>query len=197
MAAMRASRGDELKFHDVDLDDAVIAAGANVTGSINLIRQGVTENQRIGRKCVLRAIGWRFDVGIPDTTSTSAGNDVVRVILYLDKQANAAVAANTAVLESADYQSFNNLANKGRFLTLMDRTYSPAATAAAGDGTTNGVSGLTIPDTFFKKVDIPLEFKADVGDITDLTSNNLGVILCSRDGLATFASKIRLRFTDG
>ena len=57
-----AKPNGEMKFHDVDLDDAVIAAGANATASINLIAQGVTESTRVGRKCTITAINWRYRV---------------------------------------------------------------------------------------------------------------------------------------
>ncbi len=187
----------ELKFHDVDLDDATIASGANVTASINLIAQGVGESQRIGRKCTIKFISWRFTMTMPTRTAASI-SDTVRVLLYLDKQANGATAANTDVLESADYQSFNNLSNKGRFRTLMDRTYDINGNAGSGRGTTDTLSyGSKITnDSFYKKVNIPIEFTAGSGAITEITSNNIGVILMSEQGLASFESKFRLRFSD-
>ncbi len=189
-------RSGELKFHDVDLDDAVIAAGANVTASINLIPQGVTEIQRIGRKCTIRNINWRFNIFLGSQTSSSNSADVVRVIMYLDKQANGATAANTDVLESADFQSFNNLANKSRFRTLMDRTYAINAQAGGGDGTTEDYGLVQLEDSFYKNCNIPIEWDSTTGAITEIRSNNIGVILCSSSGLAGLNSKIRLRFSD-
>ncbi len=51
----------ELKFHDLDIDDATIASNGTIAQvSCNLIAQGVTEVQRIGRKCILRSVNWRF-----------------------------------------------------------------------------------------------------------------------------------------
>lgn len=184
----------ELKFHDVDLDDAVIAAGGAITSSINLIAQGTTESTRIGRRCTLRSINWRFEVTFPAGTTT-ATSDIVRVIMYLDKQANGATAAVTDILESADFQSFNNLANKSRFRTLMDRTYDMEA-GISGDGTTIDTGTATTSDSFFKNVALPLEFDSTAGALTEIRSNNIGVLLLSRSGIAGFTSKIRLRFSD-
>lgn len=186
----------EMKFHDVDLDDAVIAAGANVTATINIIPQGVTEIQRIGRKCTIRSINWRFNITLSPGTTSANTSDTVRVLLYLDKQANKATAASTDVLESADFQSFNNLANKKRFRTLMDRTYKITASAGGGDGTTEDYGATELNDAFFKKVNIPIEWTAGTGAMTEITSSNIGVILLSRAGVAGFTSKFRLRFTD-
>ncbi len=186
----------EFKFHDVDLDDGVIAAGGGITNSINLIAQGVTETTRVGRKCNIRQIGWRFLVDLPNTATIGNTADSVRVLMYLNKQANGATAAITDILESANYQSFNNLSNKNRFRTLMDRTYDLSTPAGAGNGTADSFSKEQVTDTFFKKVNIPIEFNSTAGAITEITSNNIGVLLISHAGLAGFESKIRLRFSD-
>ncbi len=187
----------ELKFHDLDINDSVIATGANIVqDSCNLIVQGITESQRIGRKCVVRNINWHFRFSLPATSVPGDTSDTVRIILYQDKQANGATATTTGILETADYQSFNNLANKSRFRTLMDRTYSLSAKSGAFDGTNDQFGEVNIHDTFFKAVNIALEFDAALGAITELRSNNIGVMLLSRAGVAGFSSTMRLRFSD-
>ncbi len=185
----------ELKFHDVDLNDTVVAATGTITPTINIIAQGVTESQRVGRKCTIKSINWRFQLKLPDATNPGSSADTVRLLMYLDKQANLATAAVTDIWEADDFQSFNNLSNKSRFRTLMDRTYDLNADIS-GDGTTIDTSVVIINDTFFKKVNIPIEFNSTAGAITEITSNNLGVLIISSQGLASFNSKIRLRFTD-
>lgn len=185
----------ELKFHDVDLDDAVVAATGGITDSICKIPQGTTEITRIGRKCTITNINWHFQVQLPAGTSTGGTADTVRVILYLDKQCNGAAATITGILESADFQSFNNLGNKSRFKTLMDRDYN-LNTNLSGDGTTVDSGLLLHNDSFYKKCNIPIEFDAVAGAITEIRSNNLGVLLISSQGIAGFVSKFRLRFSD-
>ncbi len=189
------TNGGELKFFDLDLDDATVANGGTITDSINKIAQGTTESTRIGRKCTIRSIGWRFEVTLPIDTTVGLA-DVVRVIMYLDKQCNGATATVTDILESANFQSFNNLANKSRFRTLMDRTYAINVSAAAGNGTSNDAADSVIEDSFFKKCNLALEFDATAGAITEIRSNNIGVLLIARTGAAGFSSKIRLRFSD-
>ncbi len=191
----RLGMGRELKFHDVDLDDTTVEATGAVTNSINLIAQGVTETTRIGRKCTIRSIGWRFRWSISGTTDENSTSDIGRVIMYVDKQANGATAAVTDILKSADFQSFNNLNNKGRFRVLIDRTYSlvipSGGTSAAG---VDQFGEMVLAGTFFKKVNIPIEFSSTAGAITEIRSNNIGVLLISGTGVCGFASKIRLRF---
>lgn len=187
----------ELKFHDLDVNDATVAAGATIAeDSVLAIAQGVGESERIGRKMMVRSIGWRFNVKMPSSSNQNSTGDIVRVILYQDKQTNGAAAVATDILESADYQSFNNLANKSRFLTLMDRTYVSNAAAGSGRGTTDTLAfGKSyVQDTFFKSVSIPVEYDSTTGAITEMRSNNIGVLLLSKEGIAGFDSKMRIRF---
>ncbi len=185
----------ELKFFDLEINDATVDAGGTITDSIHKIAQGITEKTRIGRKLTIKSINWRFNVGLPPGTSTSTTNDTVRVIMYLDKQCNGAAAAVTDIIETADYQSFNNLANKSRFTTLMDRTYTLNA-QLSGNGTTVDSAEVVENDAFYKKCTIPIEFNAADGLISEIRSNNIGVLIISEGGLATFGSKIRVRFSD-
>ncbi len=199
IAMGRYAGRSELKFHDVDLTDAVVAAGTNVTASVNLIAQGITESTRIGRKCTLKSIGWRYRLLLPevDAAATPLSGDNVRVIMYLDKQANGATAAGTDLLESADVHSFLNLANSGRFVVLLDKLYPMNYSTLASDGA--GVvsqTRMSWEKTFFKTCNIPIEFSGVAGIITEIRSNNIGVILVGNTGEASFSSKIRLRFSD-
>ena len=188
----------ELKFHDLDIDDVVVSATGTIQAGLNLIAQGVTESERIGRKCIITSIGWRYSVALveQDAVPTPAPPETFRIMLVLDKQANGAFPAVLDILETADFQSFNNLANKSRFRTLMDNTFNLNHVDLASDGAGVVSSSEVRQDfTFFKKVKIPLEFSAGTGAIAEIRSNNLFVLLISRAGLGSFESKMRLRFT--
>ncbi len=191
--------GGELKFHDVDLDDAVVAAGCNVTPTINIIPQGVTEITRVGRKCTLKQINWRWRAFLPeqDAVADPAQSDGLRMIVFLDKQANGAAAANTDIFESNDWQSFRNLANSGRFVILMDKniTLNYAGLGSDGAGVVSQAS-VHREGTFFKQCDVPIEFSGANGTIDEIRSNNIGIMLCGSNGIMGFDSKIRLRFSD-
>jgi len=203
-AAPAVAAGDvvpELKFHDVDLDDAAIDTGGTVTPTINIIAQGTTESTRIGRKCAIRNINWRYRMSLAELDAGGSPNngDVVRVIMYLDKQANKATAAVTDLLESANFQSFNQLANKGRFRVLHDKVYDMNYLTLASDNA--GVvssAQVQMSGEFYAKCNIPIEYdnSATDGSIGTITSNNLGVLLIGATGAAGFDSKIRLRFSD-
>lgn len=186
---------DEMKFHDLDINDATVATGGTISApSCLLIAQGAGESQRIGRKCVVKKIGWRFTLSLPDQVALAPHADIVRVILYLDKQCNGAAATTTQILEVDQYQSFNNLANKKRFRTLMDRTYDLNAIAGAYDGADDKNWQRNVSDSFYKDCNIPIEYDGATGAITEIRSNNIGVLLVGVNAQAIFASKMRVRF---
>ncbi len=196
----------ELKFFDQDVDDASVAVGATIftngsaEASLLRIPEGNGESDRIGRKVVIRKIGWRFKMLLVPATASASTSDVVRVIMYQDKQTNGAAAANTDILETADFQSFNNLANSQRFRILMDKTYTLRALSGSGRGTTDTLAfgEDQVTDTFWKTCNIPIEYNnaATTGALATIRSNNLGVLICSEQGLCVFGSKMRIRYSD-
>ncbi len=185
----------ELKFFDLDIDDAVVtAAGTIAEDSCCGIAEGTGEQNRIGRMCDVKSINWKYKIALP-ASAVVGREDTVRVILYLDRQANGATAAVTDILESDDFQSFNNLSNSRRFMTLMDRQHTLMSAAGAGDGTTNDSGPVSITGSLYKAVNVLLEYSNTTGAITELRSNNIGVLLISESGICSFESKMRLRFT--
>ncbi len=195
-----SGRNAELKFHDIDVDDAVVAQNGTILngGSINLIGQGTGESVRIGRKCTIRKIGWKWTMQNSSIATANAQN-VIRLILYLDKQANGATATITDILESNSFISHRNLANSGRFQILMDRNYT-FNPSIGGNGTALDTAGMDKAGSFYRNVNIPLEFTgtATPADITEIRSNNLGVLILGKQNInsTVFASKMRLRFSD-
>jgi len=177
----------------VDLDDALISSTGTITPTINIIVQGITESNRIGRKVVLRKIGWRYNLNFVSQAVMATTSDTVRLIVYQDKQTNGATAAVTDILESASFLSFNNLSNSGRFRILLDQHHSMhAPTAIAGPVT----GELDVHAGWFKDVNIPIEFSAATGAIAEIRSNNIGVLVISGVGGTKLTSKFRLRFSD-
>ncbi len=208
MGRRAAADGAELKFHDIDVDQAGADLSAGVilnTSSISLIGQGVTESTRVGRKCVVKAIGWRGNIQLETTAGAGVREGAeVRLMVVQDKQCNGAAPSVTGtggVLESANIHSFNNLNNKGRFRVLSDQTYQCNVECAAGNGTTNDTPSWFFPFSFFKSVNIPLEFSgtADPAVIAEVRTNNLFVLMIANtaDTGILLDSKIRLRFSDG
>ncbi len=196
-----SGRHGEMKFLDVDLDDAVVAAGGVITPTINIIPQNNTESGRIGRKCTLKSIYWSGDITLPEVSGAGSPGpfDNLRIILYQDKQCNGATSTALGILETVTVHAFRNLANSGRFQILMDRLIVMNY-LTMGLNSADGVDHAAVKKNFafYKKCNIPLEFdnSATTGVLTTIRSNNVGVLLVCENGIVGFSSKFRLRFSD-
>lgn len=194
-----SGRDSELKFFDKQFDVTTIAIAGELEDSINEIPQGVTESQRVGRKCTIRTINWHYLLKLTeeDAVATPPEADTIRMIMYLDKQCNGAIATVLGILETAEWQSFRNLSESGRFQILMDKTVDLNRTMGFSDGNAVGSSSeVNRSGAFYKKCNIPLEFSSTTGAIAEIRSNNIGILLLSRTNQVDFESKIRIRFSD-
>ncbi len=199
----RFANGGELKFHDIAVDDAVVAATGDIQngGTINIIPQGVLENNRVGRKCCLKKIMCKYGITLPeqDAVADPAGGDVVRVMIYVDKQCNGATATVANILASASYHSYRALENSGRFVMLCDKTHVINYRTLASDGAGVVSQGQVIQEyTFFKNITVPIEYdnSAATGVLTTIRTNNIGVLLISKNGIAGADMDFRIRFSD-
>ncbi len=211
----------EKKFIDGVLTDSDVVASGQVltntsaatpianTGSIVGIVQGVGEQQRIGRKCTITNINLRLNLHfISNTTGdgfTAVGeaHESIRFIIYWDKQCNGAVASVAELLEGAgtDFDLYREMSNLGRFKFLYDRIWVLNASAVAmGNGTAN--DSTVIVKDYIKKISlktfIPIEFNGATGGLTEIKSNNVGMLIWSKHGgrVSVQASNMRIRFID-
>ncbi len=191
--------GGELKWVDADLDVAALTAAAQFipsTGILNTIAQGTGESQRVGRKCVIKKIQLKYNLNLFAGIS-QANHDDVRVILYLDKQANGAIGTVATILQTDNFQSFRNMENVGRYVVLMDRLHIMNHSAAGGNGTAIETCTKTTNHSFYKDCNIPIEYSGANGTIDEVRSNNLGLmVLTATGGVTKFEGIIRLRYSD-
>ncbi len=199
----KAGGDAELKFKDSSHTDVTVAAGATILAdSIVEIGQDTTEQGRIGRKVTVRSINIRYKVtlGEQDAVASFPPADSLRFVVYLDKQCNGAVATATGItgiLANTDMRSFNNLANKSRFTILMDRVFSPNNSVGASDGAgLVSVAGSQWNYSWYKKVNIPIEYNATAGAITEIRSNNIGMMLIGETSQIGFDARVRVRYSD-
>lgn len=176
------------------------------SGTITDIPQGTGESNRIGRKCTITKLRARMNFEfITSETATlgeaSLAHETVRFMIYWDKQCNGTVAAAASILEADTYNSFRNLANKGRFVILYDQIFA-WNTAAIGSGNgTDSKSALVVGDyqiRINKKLYIPIEYSGTTGTLSEIRSNNIGMMVWAKHGarMKMTASRIRLRFND-
>lgn len=197
-----APRGGELKFFDTfDAATNVASTGTIMEPSLCLIPQGVTESNRVGRKCTIKSISGRLlCIKLSGATLSTQAASNLRIIVYLDKQCNGATAAVTDLLDTSvittELLQFNNLANSGRFKTLYSKDIVMNSNAATGSGTSSSV------DRFWKKFNIrcniPVEFSSTTGAIGEIRSNNIGVLMVAGAGnpVVSVQAGYRVRFSD-
>ncbi len=195
-----APKGGELKFFDTTRAlVAAAAAGAITNSSLNLIPQDATESGRIGRKCVLKSVMLKGVVVMDVSAAAGEADQSLRVIVYCDKQCNGATAAAADLIDGPLIHGFRNLSNVSRFKVLYDKTTNCPIRAI---GQSAAGTYTTMQDSFqfqiYKKVNIPLEFSGATGAITELATNNIGVLIFSYTGqrLPRIAYTCRVRFSD-
>jgi len=195
--------GVEKKFLDTACNDPALDTTWTqvATGSsIHVLAQGTTGSTRIGRKVTLT------DILLHGHCGTGSLGDVesapvpihVKVAVVLDKQANGAVpSASDIWVTDSSINSFNNLANKGRFkiLYMWHETLHPTAGAGNGDAENDWAGEMKIIE-WAKKVKIPVEFSSTTGAITEIKSNNITIWTCASAAVGSVTLNCRVRYTD-
>jgi len=193
----------EKKFKDTDVAEVGDLTNGVITSSLNLIPQGTTDITRIGNKVTITNINVRFGVGSDTQGGANTLEDGnLRVILYLDKQANGADATNLDILTQSGMGAttinrFRNLDQVDRFVILKDKIYrgpNNSGYLAGGTQTTNvGVLWYNIS----KKCNIPIHFSSTTGAITELKSNNIGILVVSDTPYVNFRDAwARVKYVD-
>ncbi len=193
--AVIASLGVEKKFFDGSKGNTnVSSAGTIADDSLVEIAQGDGESNRDGRKVIIKSIHVK-GLCKADATSvpTETGNRI-RIVMYQDKQANGATATVADLLEDSDINGFRNLTNSGRFNFMYDRSYDLNNMAGAFDGTNDQFGELHLGFSINKTCEIPVQFSSTTGAITEITSNNIGMMFIDEEGNSTIQYRWRVRF---
>lgn len=170
----------------------IASTGTILSTSLNLIPGGTTDNTRVGRKVNIKSIQLQGVFFLPGTATAADMADSYRFMVYWDKQANKAAAGVTDILSTAVFHSFNNLSNSSRFQIL--KSYRGSLNGTAGIAGSSGERQEEF--SCYIPCDIPVEFTSTTGAITEITSNNIGVIGISQDGKIQVSYQARIRYTD-
>ncbi len=152
------------------------------------------ESGRTGRKVVVTNVAMRFTFtwfhendGITQAINTD--DNTVRLLLVIDKQANGVSAGILDVLDqSGDVTNllhcFNQLANKGRFITLMDKLI--VFNSKYMKNTTTDITHETREVKFYKRCRIPIMYNSSNGVISERCCNNItGLVISAYSDLLT------------
>lgn len=173
--------------------DTNIAYDINSTGTITLINgcaRGDGLADRIGRKTFMKSVQMRLYAA---PTASTGLEQMGRVLVVYDKQANASATTIADVLTSASVFAFPNLSGALRYQIIMDQVFPLT------DNT--GTSGLPHVMNEFRSLKLPVHYNAgDAGTIADITTGALYVItlgnLSAGTTDATANISTRVRYTD-
>lgn len=202
----RMQRGDsmpEMKYLDTALTWSCDTTGEVTAPCLNIIPQGVGENQRVGRKVVVRSIGIK---GLVVPLNTSVDPSLIKIQVILDTQANGTAptfgGSADSIWESNSIHSWRNPDNAARFKVIKEFDLKPTVTAAYFNSSTTTEKRLTniLRVEWFKKCFIPIEYDSvlTTGALTTVRSNNL-LITCinsANDDQYNFTGIARIRYTD-
>lgn len=204
-ASYKRKRTAEYKWRDNDVDVNPIGGMGSNYNSLMLIAQGTGESERIGRRIVAKSIHWRFNFELPSRDDVALSNQIngsiVRVILYVDKQANGAAASAALILQTPHFQSHKNMANQDRFVFLYDKTFHmERGNMTANILTVNqySLSAVYLPVEVNLLCNIPIDYTGPGAIMADIASNNISVLAIARSTSEPILmdGTIRIRYTD-
>lgn len=206
----RRSRGmaPEKKYVEFNFTDTTVPTTGYLPGSITNIAQGVGDDQRIGRKVVVKSISLRGEIKMPNESNTVLGaaspqSDVMRFMVVQDKQTNGAAANMNSIIAfgaanggaaTLDWRAFRNMDNIDRFNILVDRTVK-----IANPVFTNGTGSATqqiVQYNIYRKCNITVDYSTTTAAIGSQASNSLSIYCITSAGLASWNGIVRVRYTD-
>ncbi len=123
--------------------------------------------------------------------------NLVRIMFGIDKQANGAAPDASMVFDETNIitlHSFNNLSNKGRFITLYDKFHTFFTTEAFLSSTAVHLTYKNF--NFYKKMRVPIVYDSNLGAITERCCNNFFICAVAEkyDISTPFINHVQLAF---
>lgn len=179
--------------HELKAIDVSVNAVQDTTGSVVLANgcaRGSSFDTRIGSQICLKSLEFRGSTSVTAVTGVSQFH---RVILLYDLQTNGLAPALTDVLVSSSYVALPNLANRSRFLFLVDKTFQLNFSADSGSARS---FSFRVP-----LYDRPVSFNSgNTGTVGDISTGALflftiGSIAPGATAGSTIGT-LRVRYTD-
>lgn len=201
--------GMEYKFFDMGYSGPLTAPALSAwTGcehgtSLNTPVQGSGPSDRNGNLVHARAITIEGCLSAADTTNALPHPRYVFIALVLDTQCNG-TALNSEDVYTSPYVGsaqgniipFRNLEDRGRFRILAVKRLQLNGSTAVDTGPKGTYNKAHF--RFHRKLNYPINFKANTGAISDVGNNNLAVVAVAdviSIGAITLTYNSRFRFT--
>lgn len=187
-----SGRKSELKNFDTAVASNIPATGA-INTSLNLVREGTGDNQRVGRTIVIKSV--QLNGSIVKASTATASTVEYDIAIVLDKQCNGANPTYANIFSGTTPHQLLNLDNSDRFQVL--RRFQGVLGSQSLNTAGTAFSDVRDIISFYKQCNIPIKFDADNGDVTDLASNNLVLAWStSSNNLIAADFNFRIRYSD-
>ena len=163
-------RRGELKYVDTGAEAVLTSTGT--LSLLNGLVPGTGATQRIGKKVVFKSILYRA-VLAGGANGGTAFCGTCRMIIVVDRQANASAPAVTDILQTASGLSPVNMDNRDRFYVLSDKEYP-----------IDQLGGNQSADCkIYRKISIPTVFNAGTaGTVADISTNSMYLLTIFTQG---------------
>lgn len=187
-------RRGELKY--IDVLNAQDTSATGVLVLLNGLAPGTGASQRIGKKCHFRSFLLRMNLG-SNAGSGTLFQGYVRVMVFLDTQANATAPTVAQLLETVTASSPMNMDNRDRFRVLHDSSHPLDQTAWSS----SSVRFMKV----FKKLNVTTIYNnGTAGTVADITSGSIYLLTIAEQAGAGTAPTVfprydfvsRLRYDD-
>ncbi len=185
----------------IDLAVGIIpTANLAQTTQLFTIPQGNNEGEREGMNIKLTRMHFKFQINLPSTTTVADSTDMLRMILWKDKQTNRAIPSGVSTILTTSTNGINHHYNMDRLtsrnVVLWDRTFTLNSSSGAGSTTT--YAPITRFVELKKNMNIPIKYNNSVttGAIASIESNNVYLSTVTLNANATVDMDLRVFYVD-
>ncbi len=192
----------ELKYFDTALENFTITAtGVNIKPNLNKVPIGNGESDRVGRRITVKEINVNMSVDLAATATITAGSQMVRILLVLDKQCNGTPATWLQVFTDDDFHTSRNLSETNRFTVIKEkRLIMNRPNGNTAGSATGGYGEYARHVSFTARVNHRIEYgdTSTDGSIGTIRSNNffMLVIMENADTGTITEGRVRIRYSD-
>lgn len=189
----------ELKFLDFAVVQSAVLAAGDIEPSLNIVIQNDKETGRIGRKIFIKRVQLKGHIELATETDAAvvAKSDRLRIIMYLDKQANGAPAIPDDILQTTDINSWRDMEHVNRFRILYDKTHVlNRLTVQSKTGPVFDSSNVLKNFSMGKNTSLEIIYNGTTGAMGTIQSNNIGILFISENAKISFKGISRIRYTD-
>ncbi len=189
------AKNQELKYVDTALAGAPVLAAGTWINEMTQVAEGLGQNERIGKKIHVKKIMLRVDVHLSATTDSTATSDSIRMLVMLVRSApGQAVTASSLLSTPSLINDFNNLQNRGAYVTLMDKYISLSAASGGGSTATFGEEATHFE--WFKDLNLDIQYDTAAATLSSHSVTSIQMFALTGSGRINLSGICRVRFTD-